>query len=462
MTLIIINRIFVCVILLSISGLVFSSIYLSLEKVLYKLTSPKFMVFINTVALFSFVVPFYYIDSIMDGTEIAILQNYDVIVFDGETLYDSAISNIFEEAGFIKYIDEIWFVIAIIFLLLKIVTYIYIISNIRNKSFLIENKSWKTAFNSIKSTSSIKNVTLIGSYYTGTPFTTGVINKYIVIPSSIINELDDEEINFILSHEFYHAEQNDVARKILILVLNSLNWFNPMFYYLKDNLSNWIEVACDEAVTKNFNKKQKKKYSELIIKSLELENGAQGSYCSYYGGNNIKSIKRRILEIMSEKKKRGVCGKVFVSSLAVFSIVCGNVVAKAADVPVNKMFSENVSVVDTENIEVITSSTESEIYDESINYEKNTPEGNFTELIVDANENVTYEIIYGDGKVRSINENIQPNHSHTYEDVTIKIHEKHSDGSCTTTYYEGKQCTGCGFTLKGDVIKTVTENPCTH
>ena len=165
---------------------------------------------------------------------------------------------------------------------------------------------------------------------------------------------------------------------------------------------------------------------------------------------------------MSEKKKRGVCGKVFVSSLAVFSIVCGNVVAKAADVPVNKMFSENVSVVDTENIEVITSSTESEIYDESINYEKNTPEGNFTELIVDANENVTYEIIYGDGKVRSINENIQPNHSHTYEDVTIKIHEKHSDGSCTTTYYEGKQCTGCGFTLKGDVIKTVTENPCTH
>ena len=462
MTLIIINRIFVCVILLSISGLVFSSIYLSLEKYLFKLTSAKFMVFINTVALFSFVIPFYYIASFIDKSETALLQNYEVVVFDGETIYDSVIANILETFDFIKYVDEIWFVIAIMFLLLKIGTYIYIIANIRNKSFLIENKCWETAFNNIKSTNSIKNVTLIGSYYTGTPFTTGVINKYIVIPSSMINELDDEEINFILSHEFYHAEQNDVARKILILVLNSLNWFNPMFYYLKDNLSNWIEIACDEAVTENFNKLQKKKYSELIIKSLEFEKEAEDSYCLCYGGNNIKNIKRRILEIMSEKKKRGIYGKVFVASLAVFSIICGNVVAKAADVPVNKMFSENVSVVDTENIEVITSSTKSEIYDESINYERNTPEGNFTELIVDANENLTYEIIYGDREVRSIYENAEPNHIHTFEDVVIKVHEKHSDGSCTITYYEGRQCTGCGYTLKGDVINVVNFDKCIH
>ena len=63
----IINRIFVCVLLLSISGFISSTIYLILEKNLYKLTSAKFMVFANTVILLSFVIPFYYLVSIMHG-----------------------------------------------------------------------------------------------------------------------------------------------------------------------------------------------------------------------------------------------------------------------------------------------------------------------------------------------------------------------------------------------------------
>ena len=437
---------------------------MALEKRLYKITSAKFMVFINTVALFSFVIPFYYIVSVMDGTEIAILQNYDVIVFDGETLYDSAVANVFETANFIKYVDEIWFIIAILFLLVKIRMYITMISNIKHNSFSIESDCWLSAFENIKSERTIKNIMLLGSSYTGTPFTTGVVHKMIVIPSSMISVLDEEEIDFILRHEFYHAEQNDVGRKILILILNCLNWFNPMFYFLKENLSNWMEIACDEWVTENFDGRQKRKYSELIIKSLEIENTYEkcNSYCLGYGRNNIKNFKRRILVIMSERKNKGICGKIFVSSLAVFSMVCGNVVAKAADVPVNKIFSENISVVDTENIEVITSPIELEICNEVIEYDKNTSEGSFTEFTVDTNENVTYEIICEDGEVRSIDENIEPNHAHTYKDVVIKIHEKNSDGSCTTTYYEGKQCTGCGFTLKGDVIQIVTQPKCTH
>ena len=47
---------------------------------------------------------------------------------------------------------------------------------------------------------------------------------------------------------------------------------------------------------------------------------------------------------MGEKKRNGLHGKVFVSALAVFSLTCSNVVAKAADIPVNMMFSNNVQV----------------------------------------------------------------------------------------------------------------------
>lgn len=457
----IINRIFICVTLLSISGLVFSSIYLPLERFLYRMVSAKFMVFINTLALFSFVLPFYYIVSLLEGSETAFVD-YDAVVFDGKTIYDNVVADALTTFDFIKYIDTIWLIGAMIFLSVKVVMYISVITKVKYKSFVIKSDRWITAFDKLENKYSKKHILLLGSNYAGTPFTTGVVQQYIIIPAMMINSLDDEEIDFILRHEFYHASQNDVARKILIIVLNPLNWFNPLFFFLKENLFHWIEIACDEAVMENCNVMQKRKYAKLLIKSLEFENvlWKENSYRVCYVGNSIKNYKRRILEIMREKKQKGIYGKVFVSAFAVFSMVCGNVVAKAADVPVNKMFSENISVVDADETEVIFTPTELET--EFIDFEFITPEENFRELVIGIDKNITYEIICEDGEVRTMQENIELNHIHTIKDAVIKVHKKNRDGSCTTTYYDGKQCTGCGFTWKGDVIKTVTEDPCMH
>ena len=65
----IIERAFIMVILMSISGFVFCAIFLPFEKFASKIVSPKTMVHANTVALLSFVLPFYFAISIKDGTE---------------------------------------------------------------------------------------------------------------------------------------------------------------------------------------------------------------------------------------------------------------------------------------------------------------------------------------------------------------------------------------------------------
>lgn len=459
----IINRIFICVTLLSISGLVFSSIYLPLERFLYRMVSAKFMVFINTLALFSFVLPFYYIVSLLEGSETAFVD-YDAVVFDGKTIYDNVVADALTTFDFIKYIDTIWLIGAMIFLSVKVVMYISVITKVKYKSFVIKSDRWITAFDKLENKYSKKHILLLGSNYAGTPFTTGVVQQYIIIPAMMINSLDDEEIDFILRHEFYHASQNDVARKILIIVLNSLNWFNPLFFFLKEKLFHWIEIACDEAVMENCNVMQKRKYAKLLIKSLEFENvlWKENSYRVCYVGNSIKNYKRRILEIMREKKQKGIYGKVFVSAFAVFSMVCGNVVAKAADGPINKMFSENISVVDADEVAFLFHSTELQLEREVVDYKVATPEENFKKVEFDMNEDITYEFVFEDGRVRSIENTIDPNHIHTIVDGIFKVHKKNKNGSCTTTYYDGKQCTGCGFTWKGDVIKTVTEDPCMH
>lgn len=183
-----------------------------------------------------------------------------------------------------------------IFLSVKVVMYISVITKVKYKSFVIKSDRWITAFDKLENKYSKKHILLLGSNYAGTPFTTGVVQQYIIIPAMMINSLDDEEIDFILRHEFYHASQNDVARKILIIVLNSLNWFNPLFFFLKENLFHWIEIACDEAVMENCNVMQKRKYAKLLIKSLEFENvlWKENSYRVCYVGNSIKNYKRRI------------------------------------------------------------------------------------------------------------------------------------------------------------------------
>lgn len=460
----IVNRIFICVLLLSISGFISSSIYLILEKNLYKLTSAKFMVFANTVVLFSFVIPFYYLVSIMDGSEGSFID-YDLIVFEGQNEYNNVVASARDIFPYIDYIDNIWFIGVLVFIAMKILMYLYTVTRIKRKSFVIQSDVWASAFEKIMGKYTTQNVLLMGNSETTSPFTVGILHKYIVIPAIMINALDEEEIEFVLSHECYHASQNDVGRKVLMIVLNCLNWFNPLFYFLKDNLSAWMEIACDEAVTERFDGRQKRKYAALIIKSLELENIRNKShlYCVCYSGNNVKHYKRRIVEIMGEKKRNGLHGKVFVSALAVFSLTCSNVVAKAADIPVNMMFSNNVQVAklgEFEEIQIDEMRTDLEFKG------KNPSDlGNFVKFDVRDTEDTTYEIIYNDNiknKVEQMQNQIEPQHVHKIVDITLKEHKKNSDGSCKTTYYEGRKCTVCGAIWKGDVIQVVTQPKCQH
>ena len=460
----IVNRIFICVLLLSISGFISSSIYLILEKNLYKLTSAKFMVFANTVVLFSFVIPFYYLVSIMDGSEGSFID-YDLIVFEGQNEYNNVVASARDIFPYIDYIDNIWFIGVLVFIAMKILMHLYTVIRIKRTSFVIQSDVWASAFEKIMGKYTTQNVLLMGNSETTSPFTVGILHKYIVIPAIMINALDEEEIEFVLSHECYHASQNDVGRKVLMIVLNCLNWFNPLFYFLKDNLSAWMEIACDEAVTERFDGRQKRKYAALIIKSLELENIRNKShlYCVCYSGNNVKHYKRRIVEIMGEKKRNGLHGKVFVSALAVFSLTCSNVVAKAADIPVNMMFSNNVQVAklgEFEEIQIDEMRTDLEFKG------KNPSDlGNFVKFDVRDTEDTTYEIIYNDNiknKVEQMQNQIEPQHVHKIVDITLKEHKKNSDGSCKTTYYEGRKCTVCGAIWKGDVINVVTMAKCTH
>ena len=306
----IINRAFVCVLLLSVSGFIASSIYLLLEKFLYRITSARFMVIINTVVLLAFVIPFYFPVSILDGSEYCFMH-YELVIMKGADRCSNLAAYWRSTFPYLHCIDMIWFAFVILFLVTKIILYAYTISRIKRKCFAIESDNWLDTFENIRLERSKQNVLLVASNDTRSPFTVGIIHKYIVIPAVMINTLDEEEIDFILRHEYCHALRNDVARKVIMVVFGCLNWFNPLYFLLKENLSTWIEIACDETVTKHLDERQRKKYAGLIIKVLSLEICQKKSIfiASVIAVIVLKAISGEFLKFCRKKKEQEHLGK---------------------------------------------------------------------------------------------------------------------------------------------------------
>lgn len=458
-----IERAFIVVLLLSISGFVFCAIFLPFEKIAYKWTSARTMVYVNTIALFSFIIPLYFAVSIGDGSEKAFIDS-NLLIPQDVSGYNSIVYNVREQIH-MEYFGIIWLIGVIGFFIYYVWKYVSLLYAVKKSMFYVEDDLWYEKFCKIKNSNRVSNVSLIGSCNISTPCTIGLRKRYIVIPAYMIAFFDEEEIGFILEHEFYHVKHRDWLRKFLVLFLNCLNWFNPLYYFLMKNLSEWTEAACDEDVTKNYTKGQKRKYCELIIKVLEMEQSrSKGAYFSVgFVGLEIKNYKGRMVKIIKKCSMNSRLGKVTITTLAIMAMFCGNASAKELDGSVNMLFSGNVEFVKAGELEEVNADDIQLEGDFGSN--TNVNRENLVEFELHNTNDITYEIIY-DGNAVDVPEQgqvqVEPNHVHNLVNITLKEHKKKSDGSCVTTYYEGQKCISCGLTWKGDVINTVTMAKCIH
>ncbi len=442
-----IDRVFVSVLLLSINGFIFCTVFFLLEKYAYRLTTAKTMVCISTIALLSFVMPFYRIASLVDNSE-NYFRNYKILVFEDLGSYEYIVGKI-RKTGMIEYLSSIWLLGVIYFFIMYVCKYFYLLHRVQANKFYMEGTTWLKIFNRLKDEKNIKNVRLVCCYAVFTPCSIGIKNRSIVIPASMMNAFNEEEMEFILQHELYHILHMDLLKKLFVMLLSCLNWFNPQFRSLRINLFHWLESAADEAVTNGFAFNKRLKYSQLIAKVIELERAssmAAGCSANFRGEKTKKNI-RRSKKIMQKKERSGIWGKAAVVSAALFSLISGNVVAKAADTPIHQMFSKNVDIVKSSEIEQM---EPSDIVFHTID-------------ACTAHDDLNECIEFDPGIVQHEEPSqAEPRHIHKTEDIILKKHEKYQNNSCKTTYYKGYTCTSCGSAWKGNKINSVIMEICTH
>ena len=128
--------------------------------------------------------------------------------------------------------------------------------------------------------------------------TYGVFNPIIIIPA-YYDLRNNQDIRYVLYHEYIHIKNFDSAIKIIAAIAVLVHWFNPFVWVLYILLSRDIELSCDEAVIKYFGEESKTEYANTLIKMEEIKSSFV-PVCNFF---NKSLIEQRILSIMRIKKK---------------------------------------------------------------------------------------------------------------------------------------------------------------
>ena len=191
--------------------------------------------------------------------------------------------------------------------------------------FIIKIKNWCEPLNRYGEKPDVYFCSLIAS-----PMLIGFFRPRILIPKRVYSDL---ELEMIQKHETLHYKRHDVWYKLILVLANALHWFNPFVWYLVHCANRDLEYSCDDLVTQNMDLECKKMYS-MVLLHCAAHTGSKKVALSTYMTGGEKSMKNRIQNILSNKKKKGIllCTAVLVFALLVSAFVAfpqiGQVFAK--------------------------------------------------------------------------------------------------------------------------------------
>lgn len=107
------------------------------------------------------------------------------------------------------------------------------------------------------------------------PMLIGYFTPTVLLPAF---SLSDEEMRYVLLHEWNHFIHRHLWIKLFFSVLCALLWWNPLVYLLKKDMDHMLEVSCDRLVVKGLDDAQCIKYVESTANVMRQAESVDGRY----------------------------------------------------------------------------------------------------------------------------------------------------------------------------------------
>ena len=143
--------------------------------------------------------------------------------------------------------------------------------------------------------SSIPQTDVVYTDKISAPFLWGLWKPVIYLPNSV----EEEEKVYILAHERYHQKRFDHVTKLIVFVIVTIHWFNPLVWLSYALFVRDMEISCDEAVLAHAQKDIKKQYANSLLKYAARQNGFVLSPLTF----GEPSLKSRIRNVLGYKKR---------------------------------------------------------------------------------------------------------------------------------------------------------------
>jgi beta-lactamase regulating signal transducer with metallopeptidase domain len=123
----------------------------------------------------------------------------------------------------------------------------------------------------------------------------------IVVPRRFANQLSDDQLSCILSHEIAHYLRRDHWTNLLSLLVAAACWWNPVVWWARRELRTAQEACCDALVISQ-SVASRKTYAETLFQALEFlhaERSLMPALASGFGG---KSSTERRFEMIANPR----------------------------------------------------------------------------------------------------------------------------------------------------------------
>lgn len=153
------------------------------------------------------------------------------------------------------------------------------------------------------------------------PLVCGLIAPRIYLPTRM-DFGSTELLRHILCHESMHIRRRDNWLKFVMLITLCIHWFNPLVWIMSRYLASDLEMACDEAVLRLYERKDETEDTKKSYAFSLLAMAISGSRPALlYSAFSKTEVEKRIQNILHYQK-----ASVLLLAFSICLVLCGSVV----------------------------------------------------------------------------------------------------------------------------------------